>query len=461
MGLDTRGRSIPSRGSKRPAVLPNLAVAGKRENKIGAVSSSKRGFKPSRDRVRGVRGRAKGGGIARPAVIEQTGIFSSGLNDDGRHDRAKADADNEFGVINLGRSIAGGIKGKDEVSMDLDSSFVAPSFESEWLSDEEADNTEMTDLLKYGFIADLKKGDVIPYVLPPSDEPQFASLIRDKVKKEEMLDEEYDIVEENRPETNNKPTRRRIESTEESGSEEKPSSVPSLPSQATETGQNVGAVIQRISSSSDTESNLLLLQLPTTLPVLCKSTVESKPDVMEGPSNTDEKNDEGSSMKPHCLDAFPAGSHLGRLRIRKSGRTELVINGVKLDALPAICEAHNDSVVLIHSEQPDRINSSHMTNANWLKNSLYVLGRMKDVLVFSHDFSNLVGGIEEEVKCPSDSDEKNGDSASIIASSDEKDSEMITMLDELAKLKMRESSWKAFINTHAVVIDTCVAASTL
>ncbi|VDK28399.1 unnamed protein product, partial [Anisakis simplex] len=62
----------------------------------------------------------------------------------------------------------------------------AKTFEDEWVSDEEADNGDMRDLLKDDFISDLRCGSVMPLVLPLSDEAQFKSLLSRSVKKEEI-----------------------------------------------------------------------------------------------------------------------------------------------------------------------------------------------------------------------------------------------------------------------------------
>ncbi|VDK69623.1 unnamed protein product, partial [Anisakis simplex] len=100
LGRGRAGGSGRGGSSKKPTVLPNLAVAGKRENREQPETSgrgSSKNTKRGRGRGGGGRGGRGRGGAGnhrdshKHVLIEQVGIFSTGLNDDGRHDRSKTD----------------------------------------------------------------------------------------------------------------------------------------------------------------------------------------------------------------------------------------------------------------------------------------------------------------------------------------------------------------------------------
>ncbi|VDN25300.1 unnamed protein product, partial [Gongylonema pulchrum] len=177
-------RGVTTRRSRAGggAAFPNLAVAGKRETKpessTGSGTQQKRG-----KRERGSRGRAGRGSreAGSSRFIQQQGIFSAGLNDDGRHDKANNNIRlGEFSVRSLGR-----IKkeaGEEEDRLCDEKPLV--TYESEWMSDEEADNEELRELLQDGFLVDLKPGKIIPLVLPETEESQFQQLAGEKIKED-------------------------------------------------------------------------------------------------------------------------------------------------------------------------------------------------------------------------------------------------------------------------------------
>lgn len=464
-----RGNAIRGGALKKATALPNLAVAGKRETRDQPETSGRRaprGAKRGRERGagRGARGRSGGNRDAnKPVFIEQLGIFSSGLNDDGRHDRSKTDDYNEFSVVNFGR---GKRTGRSDDDSRMSGDIKPTTFENEWLSDEEADNMELADLLKDTFIADLRRGTVMPLVLPFSEEPQFEELVSRGVKKEEIdFDSEQMDAEtpsENEVQNEKKKIRRRIES--ESNSEEAvkgeemkfaPSDEPLVAS-----SQKVASILLRL--EQEPSDDLLLVQLPSTLLALSQRTDETNEQSMNAASTAAAKTEGKPPSPAHCLDKFDDGMRIGKLRIRKSGRVELVVGGMALDVTCGIAARHNESVVLIETasgqttkEDPNALGIKPEPMGDMQEPSssdkLFVIGKVSNSLVCSHDFAKSI----EEKKTERREKAALSKSSSFKQTEfDDGDPETAKLLDDLRSMELREKSWSKWTTNYSSSVES-------
>ncbi|KHN85527.1 hypothetical protein Tcan_13264 [Toxocara canis] len=469
-----RGRGSSNRGgsSRKPAALPNLAVAGKRENREQPETSgrgSSKNAKRERGRGAGRGGRGRGSGRRdsnKPVFIEQLGIFSSGLNDDGRHDRSKTDDYNEFSVVNFGR---GKRFAKSEHELATTEDDIKPTtFESEWLSDEEADEADLADLLKDNFLSDMKRGTVMPLVLPLSEEPQFEGLISRGVKKEEVeIDAEQiesEAALENGIASKKKTSRRRIESDSDSGElEQKPEKTMFEPCKEpiVASSQKVANMLLRL--EQEPSDDLLLVQLPSTLMALSNADDDSTQQTTNTTPTVAVKT-EGKPPPPmHCLDKFDDGTQLGKLRIRRSGRVELVAGGMPLDVTCGIATRHTESVVLIE-KTPERADAED-AKPNILKvkaepmepmeenqeppaDNMFVIGKVGSSLVCSHDFAKSI----EEKKLERKEKAKLSRAPNEQLELDESDAETKKLLADLRSMELKEKSWAKWTTNYSTSV---------
>uniref|UniRef100_A0A915PXH3 DNA-directed RNA polymerase III subunit RPC4 n=1 Tax=Setaria digitata TaxID=48799 RepID=A0A915PXH3_9BILA len=426
--MSVGGRGSSSRGNilKRGNVpLPNLSIAGKRETKCEPTGT--RGARRGGKRERGGRGRSGHGNRSRERgrqqFIEQQGIFSSGLNDDGRHDRTK-----KFRIANLGR-----VKKVDPESVTNERGGNSTTYESEWLSDEEGDNEELRELLRDGFLSDLKPGKVIPLVLPETEQEQFQQLV---IKEEKYTENGGEM------DTGSMlPTKKKKKDNQQLKSEcmfEEDIKKPQLKAletvnialNPTETSsQRAAAIIRKI--KEDEDSAVLMLQLPSTLSAVRDST--SQQDTVISGSKTDENI---SSTTKHCLDGFVNGSKIGKLRIRKGGRMELLVCGMPLDVTCGVSTRYNESVLLIDSESQTTSAIKSECGEEQVPSRGYILGRIVDSLICSHNIPEALDGKREEQqrnKREPFGTKRHGDEG--------EDLEMKDLLLELRSIEKKEESW--------------------
>ncbi|KAM3722618.1 DNA-directed RNA polymerase III subunit [Dirofilaria immitis] len=418
--MSVGGRGSSSRGRRGHAPLPNLSIAGKRETKC--ESTGTRGTRRGGKRERGGRGRCgrdRDRGTGRQLFIEQQGIFSSGLNDDGRHNRIKSSVSNEFHTTNLGR-----MKKVDPEDVKKERDVNAITYESEWLSDEEFDSKELQELLRDGFLSDLKPGKVIPLVLPETEQEQFYHLIKNEASAENGCEPmDTDSL---------PPTKRKKDSLKpESEFEDvkKPQSkelktVNALLNPTVTSSRKAATIMRKI--QKDQDGSLLMLQLPSTLSAIKDSANQG---LLESEENT-------CSTIKHCLDGFANGSKIGKLRIRKEGRMELSFCGMPLDVTCGVSTRYNESVLLIDSESQATTSTikSECGNDEQSPSRGYILGKIVDSFICSHNLPKALDGKREEQHKWKFCETKN-------QRDEREDSEMKDLLLELRSIEKKEESW--------------------
>ncbi|KAI6244057.1 hypothetical protein M3Y99_00075500 [Aphelenchoides fujianensis] len=306
------GRGRGRGGAAKRPVLPNIAAADLRlqhpPNGENAAVGGRGG-----QRGRGARGGARGG-AAKPQIVQSAGIFAEGVGDGGNEEIVgKID-----GVEGTSRIVgpdkpAGRRQRIDSNSTDGGDT-PAPTFESEWLSDEEADREALEELCQASdFIADLKKGREIPLVLPVRDNSQFADLVR------------------------------------------KP------PSEAA--GTSAEQVKKEKASQNDTckpkkRPKLLHFKLPASFDILHQAfpkeaadePMDAEPSTVAGEQTTSLTADPPAEptdrlKQEHCMDGLPVEEAVGKLQVLKSGKVRLVIGGRTMDVHPAIPSGLHHTVV--------------------------------------------------------------------------------------------------------------------
>ncbi|EFO24367.1 hypothetical protein LOAG_04113 [Loa loa] len=429
--MSVGGRGSSSRGSilkRGHAPLPNLSIAGKRETKC--ESTGTKGTRRGGRRDRGGRGRCgrdRGRETGRQLLIEQQGIFSSGLNDDGRHNRIKSSISSELRTTNFGR-----VKKVDPEHVTKERDINSITYESEWLSDEEADNEELQDLLRDGFLSDLKPGKVVPLVLPETEQEQFQKLVKEEknVNGCEFMDTSPLL-----------PTKRRRKDNQHVKSEyefeedvkklqlkEEPDTVNTVLNPTATSSLRAATIMREI--QKDEDDSILMLQLPSTLSAVKNSAGQE--DRAEG-----SKSEENTCPTvKHCLDGFANGSKVGKLRIRKGGRMELSFCGMPLDVTCGVATRYNESVLLIDSES--------QTTASTIKSECgdeqppcrgYILGKIVDSFICSHNLPEALDSKREEQQRDKRKSYENnqGDKR--------EDLEMKDLLLELRSIEKKEESW--------------------
>uniref|UniRef100_A0A8R1TY94 Uncharacterized protein n=1 Tax=Onchocerca volvulus TaxID=6282 RepID=A0A8R1TY94_ONCVO len=425
--MSVGGRGSSSRGSilkRGHAPLPNLSIAGKRETKC--ESTGTRGTHRGGKRERGERGRCgrgRGRETGRQLFIEQQGIFSSGLNDDGRHNRIKNSISNEFRTTNLGR-----VKKVDSEVAKEERNINAITYESEWLSDEEFDNEELQELLQDRFLSDLKPGKVIPLVLPETEQEQFYQFIK-KEKNVENGCESMDT-------SSLSPTKRKIKDSQHFKSEcgfedvKKPQlkelgTINAILNPTATSSRRAASIMQKI--QKDEDGSILMLQLPSTLSAV--KDPKSQEDAVESEEN------KYSTIK-HCLDGFANGSKIGKLRIRKEGRMELSFCGMPLDVTCGVSAKYNESVLLIDSESQTTSAIKSECGNEQSPNRGYILGKIVDSFICSHNLPEALDSKREEQQR-----DKWKFNETKNQRDEREDSEMKDLLLELRSIEKKEESW--------------------
>ncbi|VDO38652.1 unnamed protein product [Onchocerca flexuosa] len=435
--MSVGGRGSSSRGSilKRGHVpLPNLSIAGKRETKCESTGTreNRRGGRRERGE-RGRYGRGRGRETGRQLFIEQQGIFSSGLNDDGRHNRIKSSITNELRTTNLGR-----VKKVDSEDAKEERNVNAITYESEWLSDEEFDNEELRELLQDTFLSDLKPGKVIPLVLPETEQEQFHQLIKEEQNVENGC-ESMDT-------SSLSPTKRKKKDNQHFKSECEFEDVKKPQSKELETNNAIlnptatssrraASIMQKI--QKDEDGSVLMLQLPSTLSaVKDPASQEDAVEVCKIKFFTLFQSEENTTTIKHCLDGFANGSKIGKLRIRKGGRMELSFCGMPLDVTCGVSAKYNESVLLIDSESQTTSTIKSECGDEQSPSRGYVLGKIVDSFICSHNLPEALDSKREEQQR-----DKWKFNETKNQRDDREDSEMKDLLLELRSIEKKEESW--------------------
>ncbi|VDK72728.1 unnamed protein product [Anisakis simplex] len=270
--------------------------------------------------------------------------------------------------------------------------------------------------------------------------------------------------------------RRRIESDSESENEKtnkkqegllhfRQSSEPIVAS-----SQKVAKVL--VQMEEEPSDDLILVQLPSTLLSLSNSNDE-KIKVEEQVQNTTDTpsaavKTEVSPPNPttsHCLERFEDGTALGKLRIRKSGRVELIIGGMALDVTCGIRSRHNESVVLIETDPRPLSNTKEKSAASNLlqikpepmeetredehekrSDNMFVIGKIGQSMVCSHDFAKSIEQSKLERKHKSELLRKpNEEKASEL---DEAEAETKKLVGDLKSMELKEKSWARWTQNY-------------
>ncbi|GMR58444.1 hypothetical protein PMAYCL1PPCAC_28639, partial [Pristionchus mayeri] len=275
--------------------VPNLALAGMREEKgTSNGQQNNRGRGRGRGRGgRGGRGRGGGGGAGKPRqeLIQTMGVFSEGLH---AEDRKKERVKLEFEGGSQKR-----VKEETTTIAEMTNAQVssARGYAELWESDESGDEEELKDLLRDNFLNDAKSGRVLPLVTPIEEEAQFKKCMASSssVKKEIMSDEE----------------------------DEKPRISPPLdeedPFPTLTRSREAADVMEKMMSGGSSE--LLLLQIPSIVPILARATVEGREEAPLDPA---------TPATVPCPSGLPRGKRVGSMKATPDGGVELCIGGQKM-----------------------------------------------------------------------------------------------------------------------------------
>ncbi|VDM60710.1 unnamed protein product [Angiostrongylus costaricensis] len=328
-----RGRT----STVRRSVLPNLSLAGKREEKTAPVAPKKK--KSGSKENRGGRGRGRGnhGEFERPSLIESSGIFSEGLSgaDPSRRMRSvKSDLSEQY--------VPSPSCVKEEPVSELDPEKIPSSYccyDELWASDDEEDIQALRELISDGFISDFKHGTVLPHVLPVELESQFIELMHKDVKQN-ILDQE-DVKMETNLDAKEHILRDFVEDQEDNG--ESPTSKRS----------RKAARILRDMRKESRGHEFFMIQLPSVLRLLCQEKQSEENVVFHSshsngnPKLTGIQAMEGGDalLNSHERTAvqqlsLPSGRSIGKLLVTKSGRVLLRIGGHSMDVAHTTSEGH-------------------------------------------------------------------------------------------------------------------------
>ncbi|CAK5069243.1 unnamed protein product [Meloidogyne enterolobii] len=204
MGPKDRGRGVKasttlnSNSGSRRIVVPNIAAAASRilapkwadtkPNASDAVKSEhingeSSSVKSEKGRGRGrPPGRGKGrGGSAKQFIASEDeeiiGKLESSLQEDTKDDDKLNEKDKEKKPK------------KKKIKLELSENL----YEEFWQSDDELDREELDELCGGSFIADLKKCEQLPFVLPNNEAQQFNRIIKKRRKEEDGEEYQKDI----------------------------------------------------------------------------------------------------------------------------------------------------------------------------------------------------------------------------------------------------------------------------
>uniref|UniRef100_A0A915PG45 Uncharacterized protein n=1 Tax=Meloidogyne floridensis TaxID=298350 RepID=A0A915PG45_9BILA len=327
MGPKDRGRGVKansisnSNSGSRRIVVPNIAAAASRilapkwadtkPNASDAVKSEhingeSSSVKSEKGRGRGrPPGRGKGRGGSTKQFIASEGVFSQGIGEDAfgnqrtRGVRLK-NKDEEI-IGKLESSLQEDTKDEDKLNekdkekkakkkrIKLELSTSENLYEEFWQSDDELDREELDELCGGSFIADLKKCEQLPFVLPNNEAQQFNRIIK-KRRKEDGEECEKDVKDIKLKE---------ILSMEEASKQSKICL-------REEKFQLASNTIQRLANAETRKQNIL--------------------EDEQQPKKSSNKSIQELQLKnKNCLELFPSeGTRIGKLQFLRSGKATLL-----------------------------------------------------------------------------------------------------------------------------------------
>lgn len=346
---------------------PNLSLAGKRE--APAQPKQNRGGGSSN---RGA-GRGRGGGRGRgagprqrPDLIQTGGVFSEGLG--GAFPNKKKEKDTETAQFRVpgfggGPSSSNAVDKKEEVKEEIKTEGKA-SFEGWdelWRSDEEGDDAILRSLNPKGFVTDLRRGNVMPVVLPLDDQSQFLNVINKSARL--SLEEEGQVEEEDKKPTTSEPTNNPKKKTPD----------------------------QLIRMLENSQNDLLHLQLPSVVAAICNK-IET---TVEIPMEIDDPDNEvptGVPPPPAPPSGLPHSRRIGKIQVTQKGRLILQVGGHSIDITSKPIAGKQQGTVLLEVDPAADLPQPPSTfgqPTTAFENSLYHLGNVKHNLVGSMTWSTL------------------------------------------------------------------------
>uniref|UniRef100_A0A1I7XR91 DNA-directed RNA polymerase III subunit RPC5 n=1 Tax=Heterorhabditis bacteriophora TaxID=37862 RepID=A0A1I7XR91_HETBA len=431
--MPARGRSSTS---GRRITLPNLSLAGKREDKtLGPVSDANKKFdlptiwncRSDRASRGGVRGRGRGsarGGKARgtakdkPALIESAGIFSEGLSGTDvrrvKHERDLAEMSNN----------------------DPCQTCDVTGWEEMWESDEEGDMAQLADLLRDGFISDYKRGSVLPLVLPKYDESQFIEIMNMNVK-EELSNGSEDEKKEQEMDYKKKITSiRNFDELQRAVDEE---ANPTL-----KYSRKAADIFKHFDGDSS-DNNLFLLQLPSVLNVLTEANYQT---YVNGDINMSILPLDTVNYSSSSTSFLPRGRSIGKLQITRRGRVLLKVGGYIMDVAKTTPGGQQEGVMLLETcVQPDGVQASGLLHMRSLvregKDAIYYLGPIRHHLTASLDWDDLKPHSDER------NNENTSTSGTFTSPLKIKPMDVQRMREELLKIDKERMQWSIFAEQWA------------
>ncbi|VDN52553.1 unnamed protein product [Dracunculus medinensis] len=442
IGVMFQGSSDRGKKTKKAITLPNLAAAGVREVRSDTAPNERsrntyianRGKRRSNDRNSFSRPKKK------PIYIEQQGIFSEGLNDGGKNLRAKTITSDGIFITRIDRE-----NKADDDGQRINSSCDALTYGGDWLEDNADDRETLEGLLADVFISDLQPGTVMPDVLPTCDEIHFQPLKYKDIKKEEVELENTAISVDSSFRGNC------LRSDNEAG----PSNCLNGNVATLVNDKDYVQISSFSSSVADTElknfcqgmdSELCVFQLPSSINSFSRFfNGENKCTVNMELSSTQ---DEPCSNEMHCLERFPNGACIGKIRIRKSGRTELEVCGVPFDIdCGSYSESQNQSLLFIETNELETKNmiskiEPTSTDEKLLNGKAHMIGTISKTFICSHSLPQLLQNdtAQREIKKYESHHIENFD--------DKGDEEMRNLLTELKIIIKKEQLWSNWISNY-------------
>lgn len=285
--------------------------------------------------------------------------------------------------------------------------------------DKEAEAERLKELLRDDFIDDLTQGPLVPVQLPMID--------TGTAFKEEDCKDDISIKEEVKGEKS-KNSRRILDSDDDSDDGDSKNKIKQEQEYATSNksviAKNPPPKKSEVGNTSDItfsdlvkmqKGDLLFVQLPDHLPgnlpvnqAVKQDNIFSSTKVAEERMEVNEINE--NSEKTRCtLNVLPEG-YLGKIQIRKSGKTQLLIGDTALDIdLGAQVGFLQDLVSInVPNEESD---SQEQTHAHEKVGDMTVLGHVRHRIVASPDWERLFDLSEKQSKVHSANSQFNGSSS--------------------------------------------------
>ncbi|CAO4361048.1 unnamed protein product [Caenorhabditis nigoni] len=350
---------------------PNLSLAGKREAPVQQKQTRGGASNRGAGRGRGGRGgRGGAGGRQRPEIIQTGGVFSHGLG--GEFPTKKRDKDydaSQFAYKQRDKESGDpstSDEKKEEIKVEGKASF--EGYDALWRSDDEGDEAELRALHPKGqFVSDLRRGHVMPVVLPVDDQSQFLNIINKSARL--SLEEDNEIIEEEK-----KPSQNAVDNTAQK-----------------RTAQQLITMLE--SSTTD----LLHLQLPSVVGAICNN-IEANVEIPMEVDDPDSEIPTGIPTAPAPPSGLPQSQRIGKLQVTKKGRLILQIGGHSIDITTKPISGKQQGTVLLEVDPAaDQVQApSPFAQPSTIENSLYHLGNVKHNLVGSMAWGGLSEKMEEE-----------------------------------------------------------------